>query len=109
MGWLFKYETESKEKRNLFIFITPHIIENPTEAKAIYEGKKSRNRYAGRRGDQVVAAQEGGQLKYMAEAADSKNTGELLDALIEEAKELRRDHGGGVAEALACAHESLRG
>jgi len=40
MGWLFKYETESKEKRNLFIFITPHIIENPTEAKAIYEGKK---------------------------------------------------------------------
>ncbi len=40
LGWLFKYETESKEKRNLFIFLTPHIVENPTEAKAIYEGKK---------------------------------------------------------------------
>lgn len=42
----------------------------------------------------------------MAEAADSKNTGKLLDALIEEAKELRRDHGGGVAEALL-ARKSL--
>jgi len=40
MGWLFKYKSENREKRNLFIFITPHIIENPVEAKAIYEEKK---------------------------------------------------------------------
>ena len=40
MGWLFKYKSENREKRNLFIFITPHIIENPVEAKTIYEEKK---------------------------------------------------------------------
>ncbi len=40
LGWLFKYKSESREKRNLFIFITPHIIENPGEAKEIYYEKE---------------------------------------------------------------------
>ncbi len=40
LGWLFKYKSESREKRNLFIFITPRIVENPTEAKVIYEEKQ---------------------------------------------------------------------
>lgn len=40
LGWLFKYQSKSREKRNLFIFITPHIIENPTEAKALYKEKQ---------------------------------------------------------------------
>jgi len=40
LGWLFKYKSESREKRNLFIFITPHIVENPTEAKSIYKEKQ---------------------------------------------------------------------
>jgi general secretion pathway protein D len=40
LGWLFKYRGESREKRNLFIFITPHIVENPVEAKALYEEKE---------------------------------------------------------------------
>jgi general secretion pathway protein D len=40
LGWLFKYRSEIREKRNLYIFITPHIVENPVEAKAIYEEKQ---------------------------------------------------------------------
>ncbi len=40
LGWLFKYVSESREKRNLFIFITPHIVENPREASEIYEEKQ---------------------------------------------------------------------
>jgi general secretion pathway protein D len=40
LGWLFKYKSESREKRNLFIFITPRIVENPTEAKVIYDEKQ---------------------------------------------------------------------
>jgi general secretion pathway protein D len=40
IGWFFKYKSESREKRNLFIFITPRIVENPTEAKSIYEEKQ---------------------------------------------------------------------
>ncbi|MBN2180181.1 MAG: type II secretion system secretin GspD [Deltaproteobacteria bacterium] len=41
LGWLFKYQSESSEKRNLFIFITPHIVESPVEAKTLFEEKES--------------------------------------------------------------------
>ncbi|MBW2648577.1 MAG: type II secretion system secretin GspD, partial [Deltaproteobacteria bacterium] len=40
LGWLFKYKSEKRERRNLFIFVTPHIVENPTEAKSIYKEKQ---------------------------------------------------------------------
>lgn len=40
LGWLFKYNSELRDKRNLFIFITPHIVENPGEAREIYEEKQ---------------------------------------------------------------------
>ena len=40
LGWLFKYKSETREKRNLFIFITPRIVEDPIEAKSIYEEKQ---------------------------------------------------------------------
>jgi general secretion pathway protein D len=38
--WLFKSLSKSGGKSNLFIFLTPHIIENPAEAKEIYQEKK---------------------------------------------------------------------
>ncbi len=41
LGWLFKSRYNSKNKTNLFIFLTPHIIETPRDAKAIYNQKKS--------------------------------------------------------------------
>lgn len=40
LGWLFKTHTNSKEKTNLFIFITPHIVENPAEIAEIYYRKR---------------------------------------------------------------------
>lgn len=39
-GWLFKSKTDVNDRTNLFIFITPHIVENPMEANVIYEEKK---------------------------------------------------------------------
>ena len=39
-GWLFKTSDRSGGKTNLFIFLTPYIIENPEEAKEVYEEKK---------------------------------------------------------------------
>ncbi len=39
-GWLFKSISKKREKTNLFIFLTPHIIENPAEAKKVYQEKK---------------------------------------------------------------------
>ncbi|NVM25611.1 MAG: type II secretion system protein GspD, partial [Desulfobacterales bacterium] len=40
LGWLFKSVSRSRNKTNLFVFLTPYIIENPTEARKIYEEKK---------------------------------------------------------------------
>ncbi len=40
LGRLFKSEGRSRGKTNLFIFLTPHIIENPEEATQIYEEKR---------------------------------------------------------------------
>ncbi len=40
LGWLFKVDSRSREKKNLYFFLTPHVVENPAEAQAIYEDKK---------------------------------------------------------------------
>jgi len=41
-GWLFKTRSRSSDQKNLYIFLTPHIVENPQEAKTIFEQKKGK-------------------------------------------------------------------
>jgi general secretion pathway protein D len=41
MGNLFKSTSRSGVKTNMYIFLTPHIIENPSEADKIYQQKNS--------------------------------------------------------------------
>jgi len=41
ISWLFKGTSKRIEKTNLFVFLTPHIIQNPTEAKKIFQEKKN--------------------------------------------------------------------
>ena len=40
LGWLFRAKSQSAEKGNLYVFLTPHIIKNPEDATQIYEEKK---------------------------------------------------------------------
>ncbi len=40
LGWLFKYKTKVGDKTNLFIFITPRIIQKPEDAADIHQDKK---------------------------------------------------------------------
>jgi len=40
LGWLFKSLYKGREKTNLFVFLTPHVIESPAEANEIYSKKK---------------------------------------------------------------------
>ena len=40
LGWLFKSISKVQNKTNLFVFLTPHIIENPMEAEELYREKK---------------------------------------------------------------------
>ena len=42
LGNLFKSTARAGEKTNLFIFLTPHVVENPAEAKKIMGEKKER-------------------------------------------------------------------
>jgi len=54
LGWLFRSNSRTGDKTNLFIFLTPHIIENPTEAAEVYKEKK----------EQIDAIKEGGIKMY---------------------------------------------
>jgi general secretion pathway protein D len=40
LGWLFKAVSTRDDRQNLYFFLTPHIVENPQEAKALYQEKK---------------------------------------------------------------------
>jgi len=39
MGWLFRSVGKGKEETNLFIFLTPHVLEDEAEAQKIYKEK----------------------------------------------------------------------
>ncbi len=41
LGWLFKSTSDRDEKTNLFVFLTPHIIETPEERKKLHEDKST--------------------------------------------------------------------
>jgi general secretion pathway protein D len=40
LGWLFKTESQSTDRVNLYIFLTPRIIRNPAEANAVTKQKR---------------------------------------------------------------------
>lgn len=40
LSWFFKTAADTGGKSNLYFFVTPRIIENPSEARAVYEEKK---------------------------------------------------------------------
>ncbi|MBW2492827.1 MAG: type II secretion system protein GspD, partial [Deltaproteobacteria bacterium] len=41
LGYLFKTTSRGGDKTNLFVFITPRVVENPAEAQAILDSKKN--------------------------------------------------------------------
>ena len=41
LGWLFKSKSWGREKTNLFVFITPHIIRTQKDAAELYKDKKT--------------------------------------------------------------------
>jgi len=54
VSFLFKSTSSAGDKTNLFVFIAPHVIENPAEAEEIYQKKK----------DQIDQIQEGNIKMY---------------------------------------------
>jgi general secretion pathway protein D len=54
LGWLFKTHANNQEKTNLFIFITPHIVENPAELASLYYQKRDIMEYV-KEGSSAIA------------------------------------------------------
>ena len=40
LGWLFRSTAEEHQKTNLYIFLTPRVIQSPAEAETVYKEKK---------------------------------------------------------------------
>jgi general secretion pathway protein D len=40
LGWLFRKRSETSEKTNLYIFLTPRVIKSPLEAQEILKDKQ---------------------------------------------------------------------
>jgi general secretion pathway protein D len=40
LGWLFKTKGKSREKTNLYVFITPHVVRTMADANTLYKEKK---------------------------------------------------------------------
>ncbi len=40
LGWLFKDRSETRQKTNLYIFLTPRVIANPAEAESVLQEKR---------------------------------------------------------------------
>jgi general secretion pathway protein D len=40
LGWLFKTHSTSREKTNLYVFLTPHIVRTQQDAKKLFDEKK---------------------------------------------------------------------
>jgi general secretion pathway protein D len=53
LGWMFRKRSEETIKTNLYVFLTPRVIQNPGEALGIYQQKKG----------QIDSIQEG-EIKY---------------------------------------------
>jgi general secretion pathway protein D len=40
LGWLFKTNSTSREKTNLYVFLTPHIVRTQKDAASLYQEKR---------------------------------------------------------------------
>ncbi len=45
LGWLFKTQSQTVDRVNLYIFLTPRIIRNPAEARAVTKEKRDHANY----------------------------------------------------------------
>jgi general secretion pathway protein D len=40
LGWLFKTQSDARQKTNLYVFITPRVVKSPEESDKLYSEKK---------------------------------------------------------------------
>ncbi len=74
LGWAFKSMNRGREKTNLFIFLTPHVVKNPEEAAVILEQKQR---------EVSTLDEEGGIKLYYEKNSDTYETVPTLPELLD--------------------------
>lgn len=95
LGWLFKTETTYEKKTNLYIFITPRIVENPAELAAIYHEKRDIM-------DDITVGPSGIDDWKLKKEPDPSHAAELIDLGFV------RMEAGGYEEARQYFEEALK-
>ncbi len=69
LGWLFKSLSNSREKTNLFVFLTPHVVKSPMDAKEMFDKKK----------EEIKRIEEEGIKMYRRRFGDSEEQADILE------------------------------
>ncbi|BBO72819.1 type II secretion system protein GspD [Desulfosarcina widdelii] len=75
LGWLFKTRSKGNEKSNLYIFITPKVLQNPSEAASVSQIKKDE---IDKKMETQIKLYRGGGENEDASAPESEATGEYI-------------------------------
>jgi general secretion pathway protein D len=99
LGWLFKYKTHKKEKTNLLVFITPHVIKDAEGLAEITEKKKfefaqKEKMYA--KGEILV--------KFSPEVSEET----ALEIIAKEKATVIKDLGGGIYQLKLRKRQSIK-
>ncbi len=70
LGWLFKAKTVKREKTNLYVFLTPHIVRTQQEAANLYQSKRET---MGEVEEGIIKLNERKQETYPSQAVSPEN------------------------------------
>jgi general secretion pathway protein D len=99
LGWLFKYRTHKKEKTNLLVFITPHVIEDAEGLAEITEQKK--REFAKK---ELMYAEGEILVKFNPEVSEDM----ALEIIAEEKATVIKDLGGGLYQLKLRKRQSIK-
>ena len=69
LGWAFKSLSNSRAKTNLFVFLTPHVVKSPVDAKAMFDKKK----------EEIKRIEREGIKMYRQRFGDSDDRSDILE------------------------------
>ena len=69
LGWAFKSLSNSREKTNLFVFLTPLVVQSPLEAKQMFDKKK----------EEIKRIEKEGIKMYRRRFGESQDQSDILE------------------------------
>lgn len=69
LGWAFKSLSNSRAKTNLFVFLTPHVVQSPLEAKQMFDKKK----------EEIKRIEKEGIKMYRRRFGDTEDQADILE------------------------------